>query len=198
MKKVLLLLCLAGLALLIIPNWGPPLSLVVFGSRTIALPVAIWILGAIAAGFLTSTLLQALNYRPLPPSQSEPHRPRSSAGEERRFSSSRRPKSNLSDWETSPPASDWDADSPAPEPATPKRRQNPDVRKDDIQQPPPSREPSQTTQKQDRVYDANYRVIASPYPEPNANEEPEDREDWGFDDEEFESEYRRSYRDRPS
>lgn len=198
MKKVVLLLFVGGLALLVIQNWGPTLPLIVFGSQTIALPAAAWIFGAIAAGLLTSALLQLLNYRPLANSSSSKAPIDSSPRrdfEERRFDRSRTQEVDSSEWETPPPA-DWET-KPASRDA---KAKTPPPREADP--PPPSTstkpfdpEPPIATGKQDRVYDADYRVIAPPYPEPDAKANPDEEEDWGFDDDEFESEYRRSYRD---
>jgi len=52
------LLVLAGL--FVVQNGTPVLSLQLFGSATLALPLGAWVLGAIAAGFFTSLVLQAL------------------------------------------------------------------------------------------------------------------------------------------
>ncbi|HBB32610.1 MAG TPA: hypothetical protein DDZ80_18205, partial [Cyanobacteria bacterium UBA8803] len=62
-RIVLLLLIGGGLALFALSNLSPPvLSLVFLGMQTPALPLTVWIGGAIAAGAITSVCLQALSY----------------------------------------------------------------------------------------------------------------------------------------
>ncbi|MEC4853052.1 MAG: hypothetical protein SAJ12_18880, partial [Jaaginema sp. PMC 1079.18] len=56
-------------------------------------------------------------------------------------------------------------------------------------QPPQPSERKATTRSPNDVYDANFRVINQPSPEVNSSDE----EDWGFDDEELETEYRRNW-----
>jgi hypothetical protein len=59
--RLLLLLGIAGgLALFTTSNWLPTLTLMFLGFQTPALPLALWVLGAIAAGIATTLLLNAL------------------------------------------------------------------------------------------------------------------------------------------
>ncbi|NJO77382.1 MAG: hypothetical protein HC827_01920 [Cyanobacteria bacterium RM1_2_2] len=55
-RVVLLLLIVGGLVAFAIQNLTP-IALVVLGTRTLALPLAVWVLGALAAGALTTLLL---------------------------------------------------------------------------------------------------------------------------------------------
>lgn len=55
-RVVLLLLIVAGLVTFAIQNLAP-VALVVLGTRTLALPLAVWVLGALAAGAFTTLLL---------------------------------------------------------------------------------------------------------------------------------------------
>jgi len=207
MRKVVLLLFVGGLALVAIQDESP-IVLVFFGSQTIALPVAIWILCAIAAGFLTSLLLQLLNYRPL--STVQPTPPLESRRRRERVSRATRANSPpASDWETTTQVGDWGDRATSVRPPTPKRRLDKEPQSEKTQQQPTGksrsrgenpeqkidREPPPSASSGDRVYDADYRVIATPYQREDSSSE---EEDWGFDDEEFESEYRRNYRDRLS
>ena len=59
---LLLFVLVGGLSLLVLQNLSPALPIVFLGMKTQALPVAAWILGALAAGFLTSWCLQLFNY----------------------------------------------------------------------------------------------------------------------------------------
>ena len=59
---LLLFVLVGGLSLLVLQNLSPVLPIVFLGMKTQALPVAAWILGAIAAGFLTSWCLQFFSY----------------------------------------------------------------------------------------------------------------------------------------
>jgi hypothetical protein len=59
-RLLLFLGILAGLLLFGSNNWSPVLQLTFLGMKTPALPLAVWVLGAIAAGFLTNLLLTLL------------------------------------------------------------------------------------------------------------------------------------------
>ncbi|GET40824.1 LapA family protein [Microseira wollei] len=56
----LLLLVLGGLTLFALQNWSPVLPMVFLGIKTASLPLAMWILFAIAAGLVTSWLMAAV------------------------------------------------------------------------------------------------------------------------------------------
>lgn len=60
LRLLLLLGIAAGLVLFTLSNWTPAISLTFAGLVTPALPLALWVLAAIAAGILTSLLLTAL------------------------------------------------------------------------------------------------------------------------------------------
>lgn len=60
-RIVLLVSVVGGLTLFALSNLSPVLPLVFLGTQTLALPLAIWVGGAIAAGAITSFFLQALN-----------------------------------------------------------------------------------------------------------------------------------------
>lgn len=59
-RLLLLLGIAAGLTLFALSNWTPVLALTFLGMQTPALPLAMWVLGAIAAGIVTSLLMNAL------------------------------------------------------------------------------------------------------------------------------------------
>jgi uncharacterized integral membrane protein len=59
-RMFLPLLILAGLALFALQNWSPVLPLVILGLRTQAFPLAIWMMGAIAAGAATTVAVSTL------------------------------------------------------------------------------------------------------------------------------------------
>lgn len=59
-RLILLLGIAGGLTLFTLSNWLPSLSLVFLGMPTPALPLAMWVLGAIAGGIVTSLLISAL------------------------------------------------------------------------------------------------------------------------------------------
>ncbi|MGB3614201.1 MAG: hypothetical protein WBA10_10440 [Elainellaceae cyanobacterium] len=54
------LLILAILAVFAIENWAPVVPLVLFGAQTAALPMALWVIGALLAGALTVLLVAVL------------------------------------------------------------------------------------------------------------------------------------------
>ncbi len=64
MFRIIIFLCLVigGLALFVVDNWLPVLPLVFLGMKTPPLPLALWIVGAVGAGVLTSISLRLPNY----------------------------------------------------------------------------------------------------------------------------------------
>ena len=59
-RLLLLLLILVGLAAFTLQNWAFQIPLVFLGKQTLVLPLSVWVLGAIAAGALTTLLLTGL------------------------------------------------------------------------------------------------------------------------------------------
>jgi uncharacterized integral membrane protein len=59
-RIVLVLLIIGGLVLFALQNWSPPIALVILGFRTLALPLGVWVLGAIGAGALTTAVIAGL------------------------------------------------------------------------------------------------------------------------------------------
>jgi hypothetical protein len=59
-RLLLLLLILVGLAAFTLQNWVFQLPLVFLGQQTLVLPLSVWVLGAIAAGALTTLLFTGL------------------------------------------------------------------------------------------------------------------------------------------
>lgn len=59
---VLLIALVGASVILLAQNWSPVLPLIIFGQTTVELPLALWILGAVLAGIVTSVVLQGLNY----------------------------------------------------------------------------------------------------------------------------------------
>lgn len=59
-RIALLLVVLGVLTLLVVQNWSPVLPLVFLGVRTLALPLAVWILIGVTAGAVTSLLIAGL------------------------------------------------------------------------------------------------------------------------------------------
>lgn len=97
-RIVLLLLVVGGLAIVTLSNLSPSLPLVFLGIQTPALPLAVWVGGAIAAGVATSFCLQLLNYLQR---GSEPRRVRVAA------------------YESPPSRASWREAFPTPEPPEP-------------------------------------------------------------------------------
>ncbi|HTL87851.1 MAG TPA: hypothetical protein VL134_00520 [Leptolyngbya sp.] len=60
LRFVLLIAIVGFLAIFAISNWGVPMSLVFLGMPSIALPLPLWILGAIALGVATTLVITAL------------------------------------------------------------------------------------------------------------------------------------------
>lgn len=59
-RLALLLAVLGGLTLFALQNWSPVVPLVVLGVQTQAFPLAVWMVGAIAAGAFTTLVIAAL------------------------------------------------------------------------------------------------------------------------------------------
>ena len=59
---LLLFVLVGGLSLLVLQNLSPVLPIVFLGMKAQALPLAAWILGALAAGFFTSLCIQFFSY----------------------------------------------------------------------------------------------------------------------------------------
>jgi hypothetical protein len=60
-RIILILVVLGGLALFTLQNLSPALPLVVLGGTTLALPLAVWVGGAIAAGAITTLVISGLS-----------------------------------------------------------------------------------------------------------------------------------------
>ncbi|HEY9640792.1 MAG TPA: hypothetical protein V6C57_09930 [Coleofasciculaceae cyanobacterium] len=60
-RLILILIVLGGLALFTLQNMSPALPLVVLGGTTLALPLAVWLGGAIAAGAITTLCISGLS-----------------------------------------------------------------------------------------------------------------------------------------
>lgn len=221
-RIVLLLLVVGGLALFTLSNLSPVLSLVFLGMQTATLPLSAWIGIAIAAGAITSFVLQFLSYlqrgystrRFEEPDAAPPQSPsfrresyaNPAAGQTPYTPPPPPPEtprsSTTSDWEEKSDE-DWDFDEERPTGTPQSDRSNYEVK----QEPKTGsqsgsvysygyREQSNSgVGKADAVYDANYRVITPPSQKPVEPED--DEEDWGFeDDEDFndESENQRRWR----
>jgi uncharacterized integral membrane protein len=141
-RMFLPLLILAGLALFALQNWSPVLPLVILGLRTQAFPLAIWMIGAIAAGAATTVAVSTLfslskftavrrsnkNRQPAspyaPPTERTESRPWAGAwGKGKGNDSPRNPETRLQDdWENRQPLEEWDDwDDDAPRNAQPGR-----------------------------------------------------------------------------
>jgi uncharacterized integral membrane protein len=179
--RLILLLGIASLLLLfVLPNWEPSMQLVFLGIRSPAFPLSLWILGAIAAGILT-TLAISILFRLTGFTAQRKGRKKARSFEQspRTYSYTQAPAQESvsqaggksSDWEED--ASDWfdDSSSWEDEPATPNRTR---TRYDSSQTPASGsqtgssysysyREPKDTRPSApESVVDADYRVIIPP------------------------------------
>lgn len=203
---LLVLLLLGGLILFALQNLSP-IVLAFLGTKSLALPLGVWILLAIAAGFLTSlvigAILQLSNYLS---EQSLRSRIREMEAEKTRF--------NWPGRETSPAAEnasrqrndyfpEREEEQVQPTGSTPGDRDSAENTIYERQQEPKTtyrsgsgysysyRNPSNSgVGRTESVYDAEYRIITPPYtgPEPETPENEwksqknEKDDDWGFDD----------------
>lgn len=207
-RILLLLLVLAGLTLLLAQNWSPVLLLVFLGRRTVALPLAMWILLSLVAGVLTNALIASLfglsNYfaaQQLLKRQRDVEPPQKASSQRRKVddSASRQPSntgsSSVSDWDA-PVGDDWNLDEDVEKQsgfqdenksATYERQQEPERKSQSGSVYSYSyQKPKSNAGQTESVYDAQYRVVTPPYQQTNTVKPQED--DWGFEDDEDENE----------
>jgi hypothetical protein len=109
---------LAALTILAVQNTSPVIALVVLGQRTMALPLAVWLLGAIAIGTLTTLLLYGLSnlaspprrpYRPMGQRLSSPEPGADPPSRDGPSAATERPSSSVyeSDWESFQAPEQW-------------------------------------------------------------------------------------------
>jgi uncharacterized integral membrane protein len=182
-RIVLLLSVVGGLTLFALSNLSPLLSVVFLGMKTPALPLGTWILGAIAAGAITSFFLQLLSYlqggsstrrfeevREVPPRSRSfsRERPENPAPETQTPYTppppQTPPNSTASDWEESSDE-DWDFDED-PAPATSNQQ---DFERDYSRDTPRSdrtsyevKQEPKTSSKTGSVYSYSYREPTEP------------------------------------
>lgn len=195
-----------AMGLILLQNWEPFLSLILFGTETIVLPLAVWLGLGVLAGMGTSLIVQLLNYTlSNPPRKTSPEvapRYRETTAKKRRT----RPPGK-SDWEV-PPSADWDSlpeddggwaiDEPPAETTVPqanfpeselrKNARNPQ-RNSSPKERSPQRDPQKKqyspestatpTQSPEGIYDANYRVIAPPNTE-ESEPSSDNNDNWEF------------------
>ena len=179
--RLILLLGIAGILLLFaLQNWTPAMQLVFLGIRSPAFPLALWVLGAIAAGILTALTIAGLfrltgftaqrqvrGRRPVSVAQNSSDRysyqaPRETESAQTRTAWQAKPSSSVlqdednSDWEDG--ASDWFDDEASDRP----KDREPDLRRRaDYQTQQETR--SESGAKPESVVDADFRVIVPPY-----------------------------------
>ena len=215
-RTLLLLVVLAGLALFAVQNLSTVLPITFLGMKTQALPLAVWIIIAIALGFFTSIFLQLLSYlqrRPLLARirqlETEPLRPSAKKSESSETASRQKsyatpaqetPTTNeASDWEVPEPEADedWDFDEEeAPETTSSKPAVDRDSTNYETRQEP------KTSKQSGSAYSYSYRepkdsgvgrteaVYDANYrvitPPHHQTRPQEEEEDWGFEDDEEE------------
>lgn len=214
MRLILLLVVVIGLGVFAWQNWQPVLELNFLGGKTQTLPLAVWILGAIASGFFTSIIVQLLNNLSVASQQPNikepvskqsrpnPQPPENPAGNQSSYADTSEDDidDDVFDWEEEPSSksqteSDWE-DEEEPKPQDTVKSNIYEVR----QQPKTATQSGSVYSysyreskdsgvgKTDRVYDADYRVITPPYKPPVEQQDDwtskGDDDDWGFEDDE--------------
>ncbi|PSB19003.1 hypothetical protein C7B65_13390 [Phormidesmis priestleyi ULC007] len=179
-RLILLLGIAATLLLFALQNWTPSMQLVFLGIRSPAFPLALWVLGAIAAGILTALVIAGLfrltgftaqrqvrgrkpasfaqnpanRYAYQAPKETEPAQTRT-AWQAKPPSASVKQDEDGSDWEDD--ASDWFDDEADDRP----KNWEPDTRRRTDYQAEARSDSS--TEKPESVVDADFRVIVPPY-----------------------------------
>ena len=172
-RLILLLGIAAALLLFALQNWAPSMQLVFLGIRSPAFPLALWVLGAIAAGILTTLTIAGLfrltgfsaqrprGRRPASVAQNASDRYSSQIPKETEVAQSRATSSTIrdengSDWDDD--ASDWFDDETDDRP---KSWESDTRRRADNQTRQETR--SDPGVKPESVVDADFRVIVPPY-----------------------------------
>ncbi|WP_013325357.1 lipopolysaccharide assembly protein LapA domain-containing protein [Gloeothece verrucosa] len=216
--RPLIIIALLVISIVFVLQNQQPVALVIFGTKTIQLSLAVWVLIFAGAGLFTSLLLQLLyvSFRRRTPreplasmSPPEPVAPPPRQGFTREVFESNRQK-EVSDrpsttdsqtnfeWDRDNSSKDWDIETPPSEPTVIQKEFNSIFSQEqasnfEVQQQP------KTTSRQgsvysysyreakpperrspDPVYDADYRVINSPYPEnpPQSTDKEDEDEEW--------------------
>ncbi len=197
--RLILLLAMAAILLLFaLQNWAPSMQLVFLGIRSPAFPLALWILGAIAAGILTTLVIAGLfrltGFTAQRQTRGRSRRPVSSAQNSSTsyYQAPRdaEPAQTRTAWQAKAPAtaqddsSDWEEDASDwfddESDDRPKDWESDRRRADSKQEPrsdrsnfsygaPQESEPKKT----ESVVDADFRVIVPPY----RNLDPDKRDD---------------------
>jgi uncharacterized integral membrane protein len=203
-RFIVLALIGSSLVLLYLQN-RTAVTLVFLGAPTQALPLAVWILGAIALGTLTSIgfmlLLQLSKW--LGQRGSQPRNLRAGSSQQANWRTTQPPERDTSNWVD-------DVYQNSAEPRSPERASRPFYSANDtpktesrsdsayVQDPQPPRTPNRASasarrsdrskvSSSSRVVDADYRVIVPPTADPSVfNNDDDDDDDWGFEDDEFE------------
>jgi uncharacterized integral membrane protein len=192
MRILVTLVAIGCLAILVLSNLSPPIAVTFFSRQTIALPLGLWLLGAIVVGFSSSVAVQFLvsfqqrrlltRLRQL----------------ERELDRSSEPELNFRS--TNPALDDDWGDAPSPraeeeEDIYPEEEEDIYPEDDDEYPEPDSR---------GEVVDAGFRVIRPPetdepplrYTPPTDRSTSRDGEDWGFDFDEDEDDRSSTRRQR--
>lgn len=213
LRSLFLFSIVAILGLFIIQNLGTVLPLVIFGVKTPALPLGVWVLTGLTLGFISSLCLQLPTALISTPKRQEKFQDDREDFEEMELpprqtrqdpQARQTPQTAYTPPEISRDLSDWDLDysddwqdaEPSPPPravAKPEPKTSPEPPKK-----PPEPRPSATYSnavgdegksgagKTEAVYDANYRVINAPFsPPPEVAKQQE--EDWGLEEEDDDS-----------
>jgi hypothetical protein len=209
MRLILVVAVLGILTVLLVQNWSPVLPLVFLGTRTLSLPLAMWIFFSTAAGVFTSLVITLLLKIPIYFGQQQGEKtltsganfPRKGTFRGEPFSTPSRPTTTsrtkdsvrsdtFDDWETNDSGNDdWDFDSSPPEAPPPssqsyERRQEPQsISQSGSVYSYNYRQPKNTAVgKTESVYDADYRVIRPPLEQTTTNQDENqtDDDDWKF------------------
>ena len=200
-RLILLLTMTAILLLFALQNWAPSMQLVFLGIRSPAFPLALWILGAIAAGILTTLVIAGLfrltGFTAQRQTRGRSRRPVSAQNPSNSYYQASRdaePAQTRTAWqEAKPPAtaqddgSDWEEDASDwfdDESDDRPKDWKPDKRRADPEQAPRSDRSNSSygapqksePKKTESVVDADFRVIVPPY----RNLDP-DKRDGDFD-----------------
>ena len=178
--RLILLLGLAGILLLFaLQNWTPSMQLVFLGLRSPAFPLSLWVLGAIAAGILTTLVIAGLFHLTSFTVQRQGQRRRSTSSAQNSsdrepYQAPRAPEFNdRRSWQTQSPDaagqdngdSDWDDDASDWFDETDDRPKNwePETRRRAPDKPQAEPRSQSGAAKPESVVDADFRVIVPPY-----------------------------------
>ncbi|MGB3692601.1 MAG: hypothetical protein WA865_05510 [Spirulinaceae cyanobacterium] len=184
-RMLVLLVVFGGGTIFLLQNFSPALPLVFFGSKTLTLPVGLWLLLFLLAGALTGIVLQLINYNPR-------RTPKDTRKTETFVPPPPRNNNYRREPTPTPTSTSYPPVEPPPITTHPPTNSQPEPKKEQEEKVEPNSSPDSSfnsvyfppqdkvnSPKVDKIHDANYRVIEPPnIKNGEVGRDEEDEEDW--------------------